>query len=77
VVEYSNDGLRCRYYGSRPEPDTVFRYRRNMTVTIIAGSEPCEEESVEPPVEPPVESSDSAATSEEEPATGEPATESS
>jgi hypothetical protein len=48
TVEYSHDGKRCKYYDSRPAPDAVFRYRKNMTVTIIAGSEPCEEESVEP-----------------------------
>jgi hypothetical protein len=66
TVEYSHDGRRCEYYGSRPEPDSVFRYRRNMTVTIIAGSDPCEEvsESAEP--------SESATPGTDEPTTDAP-----
>jgi hypothetical protein len=34
VVEYDRSGERCRYYGSDPEPDSIFTYRNNMTVRI-------------------------------------------
>jgi hypothetical protein len=67
-VEYSHEGERCKYYDSRPAPESTFRYRKNMTITIIAGTEPCDEasESADPEASPEPSDEASDGTSPEE-----------
>ena len=45
VVHTQSGYTKCQYYSSEPPPDSVFRYRRDMTVTIIAGSDDCDDSS--------------------------------
>jgi hypothetical protein len=45
AIAYTGNGTRCQYSGSDPAPGSIFRYRKNMTVTIIAGSEQCDGDS--------------------------------